>query len=368
MAKDALGSALSADIIREIVTEETRRNVLSAIKKNIRKGIDRIQERVFVFGCHFSNVPDLQPFTIGPVRFEHRAVWLARSHSEGKVSNVTLSRIERSWQGKKLRRRASSEDASLEKQILRTVDQGDFVCSVSIGRAGPEAGVAKALIAARASMASVALAFARPSRALKCMVLVRDEGRSHHAHIEFSSSGMSGWTSSRSFVPGGVRFLKEQEWRDMPIDFAEEFACAGKAIRGFTHGNTAAEKPKTMNALFQALLWFYEGATERADQMAVVKFCSSMEALTCGKRERGIIDLVQHNFAVSDVRQLKKDLRRLYGEGRSRTVHGTSDRLGYDWKSSRNFAELLAHGCLIGSLKRAVESCGTDDPSVFLRP
>ena len=96
--------------------------------------------------------------------------------------------------------------------------------------------------------------------------------------------------------------------------------------------------------------------------MAIVKFCSSMEALTGGKGRTGIFDLVQSHFTVTNAPQLNKDLERLYGEGRSRTVHGTSDRLGHDWSSSRSLAEFLARGCLIGSLVRAAKYGGPDDP------
>ncbi|MDE0333159.1 MAG: hypothetical protein OXL41_14985 [Nitrospinae bacterium] len=153
---------------------------------------------------------------------------------------------------------------------------------------------------------------------------------------------------------------------ELPSDFENAFDCAGMAIRYFTHGDRAVERPKIMKALFQTLLWFYEGAIESADVMAIAKFCSCMEALACGKGKKGIFNLIQSHLAVESVPNLERDLKRLYGEGRSRTLHGTTDRLGHDWGDDRQLAEILAHECLIRSLERAATSCDADDPNILL--
>ncbi|MDE0333158.1 MAG: hypothetical protein OXL41_14980 [Nitrospinae bacterium] len=155
--------------IPEINPDESAWALLAKIKKNIMENIDNIEEREFVFGCHLSSIPGLQPIWIGPVGFEPRDVWLERTHQDGKVSNVARSRIERAWQGKRFRPRMYSLDAKFEGQILRTVDNGDYVCTVAIGLAGSDAGLQKLLIAARLAMATVALGCTKPSRAIGTM-------------------------------------------------------------------------------------------------------------------------------------------------------------------------------------------------------
>lgn len=364
LAKQALGAAISDDAIRKMDQDHTAKVILSGIETQIDAWVDSIQEREFVFGCHFSKIPDLEPFSIGPVRFEPRAMWLERAHLEERVSRVSTSRISRAWQGKRLRARVSSRDASVEHSILRTVGDGDYICSVSIGLAGSEAGLQKSLIAARLALAAVALGFDQPSQALRDMVLVRDTRLHLEEHIEFSPSGQAGWRTAASFSPG-VGWLTEQQWAGLASDFEEVFDAAGQAIRCFTHGDKAVGKPRIMNALFQALLWFHEAATERVDAIAIVKFCSSMDALACGRRIKGISELIQSHFTVTSVRQLDKDLKQLYNDGRSRTVHGTSDGLGHDWSSSKSRAEFLARGCLIGSLERIAKYGGPDDPKIL---
>lgn len=365
LAREALGAALSTDAIRDMDPDQTAKVILSGIETQIDAWVDGIQEREFVFGCHFSKSPDLEPFSIGPVRFEPKAVWLERSYCEERISSVSRSRISRAWQGKRLRTRVPSRDARIERWILQTVGEGDYVCSVSVGPAGSQAGLQKSLIAARLAMAAVALGFARPSGALRDMVLVRDTRLQIEEHIEFFPSGQAGATSAGSFSPGGIAWLTEQQWANLASDLEEVLDSAGNAIRCFTHGDKAVARPGIMNALFQALLWFHEGATERVDAIAIVKFCSAMDALACGRRIKGISELIQSHFTVTSVRQLDKDLKQLYNDGRSRTVHGTSDRLGHDWSSSKSRAEFLARECLVGSLVRIAKYGGPDDPKIL---
>ena len=68
LTKEALGAALSPDAIPEMDPDQTATNALSGIEKQLKTWVDGIQEREFVFGCHFSNIPNLKTFSIGPVR------------------------------------------------------------------------------------------------------------------------------------------------------------------------------------------------------------------------------------------------------------------------------------------------------------
>ena len=376
MVRKALGNALCVELIGKTGAKETTQSVLAAITSAVERKIGDFEEREFTFGCHFADIPDLEPLEIGPVLFEPRDVWLERVHREGEVSKISRSRIERAWEGKRLCERVDSRDAAFERGILRTIGSGGYVCSVSVGLAGKKAGLQKALVAARLAMASVALTFEDASRVLKFMVLVNDERRPSHNHIEFSSSREFRSETSLSFspggvprIPGGVHKRKEHGWRTVQNEFADQFASSGKAIRWFTHGEKEFEQPKTMSALFSALLWFYEGATETTDPMAIVKFCSSMEALTRGKGKEGIKSLVAVHFPDFDKSILDAEVEQLYGKGRNPTVHGKSSHLGDDWSSKRAIAEHLARVCLLGCLKVAAESgSGADDPKVFLTP
>ena len=171
---------------------------------------------------------------------------------------------------------------------------------------------------------------------------------------------------SRSYHPGGVYWMQREEWDNLAKAFETRFSiCAGEVVDYVTLGSNAVSRPDLLNALFQALLWFHEGCREQSDSMSIVKFCAAMEALSCGRKKRGIVNLVRTRLVIKDEEQFREDIDRIYGEGRNRTVHGINDRLGHDWSDDRQFAEGLARLCLLGCLQCASENPELKNPREF---
>ena len=338
------------------------------LRRRISKHIRETRLREYVFGCHFCSNPKLAPLSIGPVRFEPKLKWLARFHRADGISDVARARIERAWDGKRLRPRKPSDDESTERQILKTTNNCDFVCTVEVGRVGEEAARQKALIAARLATTAVSLAWVEPTWALRYLTLTYDRQPHHRENLVTFSGTTVGWYSSSSFLPGGITSLDVAQWETLRSDFAEIHACAGEAIRYLTHGKQAVSRPNVMETLFQSLLWFHEACRDELDAMAIVKYCSAMEALACGGKEKRIVKLAKARLHIRDETQFVKDVRRLYRKGRSRTVHGTNDRLGHDWSHSRGLAERIARACLISCLELAADPFDSDDPQIFLQP
>ena len=363
MVKRAFETAL-VDHDPAKLSEKDAEAILKEIKNGIHDRILALHECEYAFGCHFCNISHFKPLSIGSVRFEPKLAWLARTQGEGRVSEISRSHIEKAWQGDPL-----PGDECRERRILDVTGDSDFVCSVAVGPTGADAGLQRALTAARLAVATITLAFAKPSSALDAMGLTYDRRPHLRRYLVFSCGEQFGWESSGSGWPGGISWLSAEEWKKLRSDFDRIFYCAGEAIRYVTHGTDDVSRPKMMQVLSQALLWFHEGCKEDVDTMAIVKFCSSMEALTCGKKEKGIVDLISANLSVGDEDKLRKDVKRLYKTGRSRTVHGTNDKLGHDWGSDRNISESLARLCLITCLERAAKHQEPDDdPKLFLRP
>ena len=364
MVKRAFGTAL-VDCREENRLEEDATAILTSVRETVEDWIREIQPREYAFGCHLSKIPDLEPLSIGTVRFEPRRAWLARMHGSGCVSDIMRSRIERVWEGKHLRKRRPSEDASRESAILGTIGESHFVCSIAVGPMGAEAGLQKALIAARLATTTLALAWVRPSSTLDFMTLTYDRQPHLRWYVGSSTGGRFGWGSSWSYLPGGERSLEAEDWGSLRSDLGKLFDSAGEAVRYVTHGPNEVSRPEMTKAFFQALLWFHEGCREDVDSMAIVKFCSSMEALARGKKSRGILDLMKARLRVRDEDKLRKDLKRLYETGRSQTVHGTNYRLGHDWSDSRSLSEELARICLISCLHWAAEHQQENDPRLL---
>ena len=366
MVKRAFGAAFvnQAD---DMSVEKNAGVILKLVKESLDGWINDIQEREYTFGCHLCNIPDLEPLSIGPVRFEPRLVWLTRMRRDGNISKISLSRIERVWRGEKLRKRKVSEDEACERRILNTIGESDFVCSVTVSKTGAEAGLQKALTAARLATTVISLAFERPSSALDAMALTFDRQPYLQHNLVVIPGRPCGWQSSRSYIPGGVTYLREEQWAELRTDFDKIFHCTGEVITYVTHSQVHVSRPKLLNALYQAILWFHEGCREQVDPMAIVKFWTALEALACDRKLNSILELIKARLVVKDENKLRKEIGKIYIEGRCRTVHGTNDKLGHDWSDSRNNAEKLARLCLISCLQLSNECREVDDPGCFLK-
>ena len=364
MIKRAFGLAFTHRD-NQVYLEKDAKGVLEFIVKKLCEWIHGIQEREYTFGCHFCNIPDLEPLSIGPVRFEPRVVWLNRMFDEGNISKVSVSRITKIWEGKRFRKRKFSEDELREREILGTIGKSEFVCSVTVAKTGAEAGLQKAATAARLAMTVIALAWDKPSSTLNYMTLIFDGEPHAQQSVIFVPEGLGGFSVSRSYIPGGVTWLKEEEWDSLRINFRETFSCGGYIIGYFLGNFDETQRPKVFNVLLQSILWFHEGCREKIDLMAIVKFWSAMEALSGGRNKEGVLNLVEARLTVKDKQRLVKEINEIYRDGRSRTVHGTNDKLGYDWSDLRNRAERLARQCLISCLDWTSKHPDAKDPKLL---
>ncbi|MCY3701860.1 MAG: hypothetical protein OXG16_04145 [Rhodospirillales bacterium] len=362
------GSSARSDSIHcnEMNFEEKAEAILNGIKETIADSVRNIQEHEYVFGCHIASINDLEEIRIGNVLIEPRSVWLERKHRHGKISRTSYLRIEGAWKGKKLRKRKFSRDKLQERYILDSVGDGEFVCSIRVGPVGSEARRQKALIAARIATATIALGWERPSSALNSINLIFDRQPRQQNYIRFAPDGsMTEGGQLLSYLPGGLKRMTAEQWKDLRLDLCDVFDCVSETIQYVTHSHRKASRPKLADVLFQALLWFHEGCRETMDVMAIVKFCSSMEALAGGGKSQGIVNLIKALMKIGDEAKLRADVKQLYGSGRSRTIHGTNVRLGHDWSSDRYLAEILAHGVLMGLLQRAVKHPESDYPQLL---
>lgn len=196
MVKSEFGSVL-VNSDGEVIVDRDSGEVLESVIEKLEARIENIQGQDYVFGCHFCNVLHLEPFSIGPVRFESRHSWLQKAYDKGSVSKISFSRITRAWGGERLRKRKLSMDQMREGEIIDTIGSCEFVCNVTLGPFGAEAGLQKAATAARLAMTAVALAWERPSSVLQVMTLTfdgdrTDVGISFSPQVVVSATGLHG--------------------------------------------------------------------------------------------------------------------------------------------------------------------------------
>ncbi|RUX09462.1 hypothetical protein EOA30_03585 [Mesorhizobium sp. M8A.F.Ca.ET.059.01.1.1] len=185
------------------------------------------------------------------------------------------------------------------------------------------------------------------------------------------------------FVPGKITLadstlqgrphgppIKPEEWAAILARNSDEFAMIGQLIEFYLSPTGDVARPRLMNALAQAFIWFHEGCREQVDLMAIVNFAACLDALASGGESGGILKLIKARLGPGPNDKLRPNgqtateaVKEVYGKGRSRTIHGTNENLGHDWTSTRRFSEALARYCLISCLMRAA-GFAEDDPKL----
>ncbi|RVL02585.1 hypothetical protein CN151_17115 [Sinorhizobium meliloti] len=348
---------------------------VDTVRKEVRKALDQARskngDREHAVGCTlFESTDDIQPIRIGPVVIEARHQWLDRMVAEQKMGKVMAKRIRRKWAGGKLAKRKNAVDQIREKDVLTIVGACPFVCSVKTTGLPPESGKQKAITASRMALAVAALAWDKPSSALDGFRLLIDQNLRQLRVLTFEPGKVTLAGSKLSHLPSGYTF-KSGEWQVQAGRLAPLFAAAGEVLDFVTHATGRVSRPALNNVLMQAVLWFHEACREAIDAMAVVKFVAVLDGLACGNGEPEIRALLtarvgwgdDDNIYKSGELKMKHAVARLYGEGRSRTVHGTSDRLSQDWSDMRGLAETLSPLALLRCLHWFKENSSEDDPA-----
>lgn len=367
MVRRAFGPALML-IDLDDDQRENARTVIAAIRATFNGPAKTHGPAEHVFGCTLFGVFDVAPFSIGPVHFEPRSAWLRRKVADGDVSKITAQRIARVWSGGKLRKRKTSVDSLQERDILDSVDGCPYVCSVRTEGLAPEAGRLKAQTAARLAMTGIALRWAVSSRALDGFRLLVDPSVRRQSFLVFKPKVKLSSGVNLMGLPHGPT-ISPENWAKELAKYRGDFDVVGKAIAYYLSPDGNVARPALMNTFAQGLLWFYEGCRDEVDLMAVVKFSACLDALASGRKSNGIRSLIRARLGMQDDKPIRKDgptmheaVEEIYSLGRSRTIHGTNEKIGNDWSSTRALAEQFARLCLVMCLDWAVCNPANDDP------
>ncbi|WP_150126857.1 hypothetical protein [Sphingomonas panacis] len=347
---------------------------LAELNKELDDTDWNFHKRTFLFGCSFIQRHEIPPFTVGPVTIRRRETWLDHFLEQGRITPVTHRRLKARWSGKKLRPRKRSPERFAEEDIIEAVGEAPFICSVETDGLFGEVAKEKALLAARLTLLGVALMWASPRKALEDINLVYD-GPPYRQVYNFYQErsdmlGGSRWVNSLY----GISLFKEA-WEPLIAKHSDWWTILSETIRFLLGHPDRTSRPKLMNSFAHALIWFHEACREPMPIIAITKFMSCLDALACGRMASGITALVSRQIGVEpdapireDGPSFKKAIDDLYSQGRSRLLHGNSDRLGHDWEDQRGLAETLARLCLIACFHWAVEHPTCSDPRQMALP
>jgi hypothetical protein len=326
------------------------------------------KKRTFLFGCSLIEHHEIPPFTVGPVTISRRNIWLDAALAEGRITPVTHRRLTARWSGKKVRRRKGSVDSANEADIFETVGEAPFICSVQTDGLFGSFAKEKALLVARIAVVGVALMWVSPRNALRDINFAYDGPSYIETYVFYQNrpESLGGRRRARSFH--GLTIFKDT-WEPLVAKRADWWATLAETIEFLLGDPAAVRRPKLMNSFAHALIWFHEACREPMPMIAITKFMSCLDALACGKGGGGIMTLISARTGVEPTTPIRKDgqpykvvVNELYSQGRSRLLHGNSDRLGRDWEDLRGLAETLARRCLIHCFHWAARHSESDDP------
>lgn len=348
--------------------DQNAAQVLKEVRSSVTKHIGQFGTRENAFGCTLFGNSTVEPFAIGPVRFEPRVDWLDRKCSEGAVSKTTRRRVEHTWSGKKFQKRKTSTDSIIEKDIIDAVGTCPFVCSVVTVGLAPDAARERALTTARLALAAIALLWTTPSRALEGMNLLYDRRLHRQRALTFVPGKTVLAGSSMSHMPHGP-WLKDGEWETLLTQNTSFFGGVAEVLDYVIDPARGQSRPDMLNTLAQALLWFHEGCRESVTLMGIVKFTATLDALACGGKSGGIKRLISARLGLQETAPIRPNgptmkaaVDQIYSDGRSRTIHGTNTKLGHDWSGTKSLSEQFARLCLLACIDWAAENPTSNDP------
>jgi len=135
-----------------------------------------------------------------------------------------------------------------------------------------------------------------------------------------------------------------------------------------------SNQPELCKRWATALDWYAEGCREQNSAIAVAKIGTSLDVISCGGKNVGILNMVSHLIKLNEndiiVKgdlnwSLKKLIKEIYDNGRSQILHGTHfDRLK-SFEELKNIALQITKTILIECALRLNKYTGVDDDKAF---
>lgn len=324
----------------------------------------------FASGCDIFSISIDEKIEFGKVCIVSRSSWINECRKSGILSDILLDHLRFSWGilVGPVREISDQNEIRLKDEIHDFVGRGSYICEVDVSGLVGEAAKAKAVMAMNFAMIAICLTWNKPSRALRNMssTVSGYPQLVHHAILVDGSfiANSSRWTG------GFGQNLIQTNWNEISKEYCLVFNAVSEVIDYCLSKTGDVSRPKLMDSLAHSLIWFHEACEEELPMVAITKFVASLDALASDSSGAGgIIRVVTSRLGVGEndpIRaggpSFKEAITEIYSQGRSRLLHGSSDRLMQDWQSMRNLAEELARHCIVQCLAFVGENPSINNP------
>lgn len=135
----ALGLSI-ATIDLNINDDENVNKIKLDLKTYLDSQLKSYGVREHAFGCTlFMDKGQTAPFSIGPVLFESREVWLDRKKKEGHISSNVYEHIKDKWTDSKFEKiKIENNETLISQSICESIGSASYVCSVTVNGFPPD--------------------------------------------------------------------------------------------------------------------------------------------------------------------------------------------------------------------------------------
>ena len=333
-------------------TVNAARVLKSIIEKDLSDHTIGHSKRGTALGVRLFSKPTEPPFSIGPVRFESKQIWLDRMLESGDITNVTHRRLSKAFSGRSLRKRKSSPDAAQEQSILSAIGNAPTVGTVITHRLAPETRQRRAILAVRLALTSISLLWSTPSHVLDYFRISTDHGWRIIRTVPVTPGPRLIGGSRIVGMPPGFP-IDTEDWNQFANENRSFLCLSGEMIACWTSKGAHEQASALLLGFSQSLFFFWKACREESDVMAVVEFVAAIEALASGGKESGIVQLLaaRLNMDEGDLfyqgNTLRQVIKKIYKTGRSQTIHGTNSEIAQDWSGVRALTESIARVAIV---------------------
>lgn len=354
------------DELAKKLSDEVRSQVSNSFGNSVRE---------YAFSCSLFEEGSFEPFSIGPTTFSSRQAWLDRSVEKGFLSVNTFKRAcgwLKSVEPEELEELAPYEELyenELRDLLLRPRRN---ICSVEVCSLGPKTQQSRAVEAANLAITTLSLFMPSASQFHRSAFLSYDTVPRRKTAMSFIRDHAILPGSSITHHPAPP--LDAEQFSKFLHENRAELGVAGNALRDGTMPDGQFAKRQVSRSLKAALTWFRRGCIEDDDRVAIIFLSSSLDALCKKGKAKEITELVCQTLGkektespwngAPPIHILVKDI---YDDGRSRLIHGTSEKVNRDWGPLRVNAEQVAKFCLLGALIYFAKHPNCDKLEALLR-
>lgn len=344
----------------------------SKIKSIIEEKIIEDTEHVYIFGCSFLNITGLDNLEIGCVKFYRTSYWLNQTCNNETINPKIKEKIYSIVEAQKL---TSVNKLDFEIiNISKFFKENEWICIVSLKGMGAKFALQNALLAANIALVGISLIWQKPSKILLGLYLKYDTklfNQEYHFIKKDCDYFLGG--GSKSQLPIG-EYVGKEVWENLKSKNSFLLEILKLVTEHILSPYIQKPSSQMLETLLLSLIWFREACREQNDMISVVKFCASMDTMARGKSAKGIKNLFKARLGYTDENPAKignEDINvvidRIYSEGRSRSIHGTTTKIFNDFSSDRNLAETLARYCLVTCILWYSENTSCENPDKFAK-